>query len=104
MQFDIIERDIKVIHNGSPNGLDVEKFINFTSDEDSTRAELNIDKKDFIFGFIGRIVSDKGINELVSAFNKLPQKNIKLVLVGRYEELLDPLKTETLNIIKITLI
>lgn len=104
VQFDIIERDIKVIHNGSPNGLDVEKFINFTSDEDSTRAELNIDKKDFIFGFIGRIVSDKGINELVSAFNKLPQKNIKLVLVGRYEELLDPLKTETLNIIKITLI
>lgn len=100
VQFDIIERDIKVIHNGSPNGLDVEKFINFTSDEDSTRAELNIDKKDFIFGFIGRIVSDKGINELVSAFNKLPQKNIKLVLVGRYEELLDPLKTETLNIIK----
>lgn len=30
----------------------------------------------------------------------MPQKNIKLVLVGRYEELLDPLKTETLNIIK----
>jgi glycosyltransferase involved in cell wall biosynthesis len=47
-------------------------------------------------------VGDKGINELVAAFEKLSSKNkkVKLLLVGPFEEKLDPLKEKTTLIIK----
>ena len=68
----------------------------------------------FTFLFVGRIVGDKGINELVTAFErfltqiqitnyKLPApdgpKRVKLVLVGTYEEELDPVAPETRQMI-----
>lgn len=48
---------------------------------------------------MGRIVGDKGINELVEAFEKLHQKytRTQLVLIGEYEANLDPLKQETVK-------
>tara|TARA_R110002033_G_scaffold12829_1_gene38834 strand:+ start:805 stop:1377 length:573 start_codon:yes stop_codon:yes gene_type:complete len=65
------------------------------------RERLNIDENDFVFVFMGRLVGDKGINELVLAFDRLckEHKGIKLLLVGTYENELDPLKPEVLDII-----
>lgn len=61
-------------------------------------------RKDCICTFItvGRLVSDKGINELVEAFVKLNKENddTRLILVGGYEENLDPLKIETHKLIE----
>jgi glycosyltransferase involved in cell wall biosynthesis len=39
------------------------------------------------FIFIGRLVGDKGINELLRAFKKksIEIKNVKLLLVGTFE-------------------
>lgn len=56
----------------------------------------------FTFIFVGRIVGDKGVNELVEAFTQLHEKyeNTKLVLVGPYEEHLDPVSELTQNRIK----
>lgn len=96
----ITKKSIKVILNGSPNGIDVDKFINYKPDCQNTKKDLNISRNDFVFGYVGRLVADKGINELVHAFNMLEQKNVKLVMVGRYEHELDPLTQETLDIIK----
>jgi glycosyltransferase involved in cell wall biosynthesis len=50
---------------------------------------------------VGRLVNDKGINELVKAFDKICQEFdfVKLLLVGSKEEDLDPLSTETISII-----
>lgn len=47
--------------------------------------------------FVGRIVGDKGINELVEAFTQLHEKyeNTKLVLVGPFEKELDPVSELT---------
>ena len=49
--------------------------------------------------FVGRIVRDKGINELVSAFDRLhsQHKDIRLVLVGPREDDLDPILPDTLE-------
>ena len=57
------------------------------------RTNLGIKKIDFVFIFVGRIVSDKGINELIEAFDRfcLVEKDIKLLLVGPFEDKLDPL-------------
>ena len=62
---------------------------------------MNIDSDDFVFIFVGRLVTDKGINELISAFDDISHRNrkVKLLLVGNRESELDPLKKETLEII-----
>ena len=93
---------LKVIANGSSNGIDVNHFsVENISEETKTtlREELNIIEDDIVFVFVGRLVTDKGINELISAFKKLSadHQNIKLLLVGTFESELDPLQDSTLN-------
>lgn len=96
---------IKVIGNGSSNGINVERFDPACiSHEDSTRLKksLDISDNDFVYLFVGRLVGDKGVNELVSVFKELSVKyhDAKLLLVGPEEAALDPLQHETLEEIK----
>lgn len=100
LQDELTGKKVSVIHHGSANGMPVEEFLAENHDDSAVRESYDITKQDFVFGFVGRLVADKGINELVHAFNMLEQKNVKLVMVGRYEHELDPLTQETLNIIK----
>ena len=100
------ETKLKVIANGSSNGIDT-AYFNPTYDDIldnklKLRADLNIKKEDFVFVFMGRLVADKGINELITAFDSLcnAYTAIKLLLVGTYENELDPLHPKTLEIIK----
>lgn len=91
---------MKVLGNGSSNGIDTEYFnpdIFSESDKDNFRLKLGINKNDFVFIFIGRIVKDKGINELVAAYKKLCNDigNIKLILLGTFENDLNPIKKES---------
>ena len=95
-----IEGKLKVIANGSSNGIDTSHFnpLLFNVKEKKVlKDKLNIVESDFVFVFVGRIVGDKGINELVSAFDKLcyVKNDIKLLLVGPYENKLDPLNRKT---------
>lgn len=94
---------LKVIGNGSTNGIDVNHFdpaLFTTESKEKLKKELNIAADDFVFVFVGRLVKDKGINELVSAFKNvksLKLKKIKLLLVGPLEQDLDPLSQEVLD-------
>lgn len=96
---------IKVLGNGSTNGIDLKQFDvnheNLKSKSDY-RKEFSISDDDFVFLFVGRIVSDKGINELVHAFSKLenPTNRYKLFLVGPSEEDLNPLLPKTIKSIQ----
>lgn len=96
----LTKKPVRVIHNGSANGLNINEFTNNGYNLKVIREEYGISENDFVFGFVGRLVKDKGIEELVGAFNQLEQKDIKLILVGKYEPDLDPLSQETLQIIK----
>ena len=78
-----------VINKGSSNGVNLELF-----DKSKIKKESIIEFKqklglndNFIYGFVGRIVDRKGINELVVAFNELYQldKKNRLLLVGPFE-------------------
>lgn len=96
---------LKVLANGSSNGIDTNYFngdIITLLEIKSLKNKLGIETNDFVFIFVGRLVADKGINELVLAFQMLQQQyvNIKLLLVGDYENELDPLFPETLEFIK----
>lgn len=95
---------LKVIGNGSSNGIDTTYFDPVLFDQtqtESIRKSLNINENDFVFIFVGRLVTDKGINELVKAFDEICQykKDVKLLLVGPKEEELDPLSIETESIL-----
>lgn len=85
---------VNVIGNGSSNGIDSNYFMpkHFKNQASKIKENLNINPNDFIFLYIGRIVNDKGVNELISSFEQilLKQKNVKLLLVGDYEEERDP--------------
>ena len=96
------KKKLKILGNGSSNGIDTTYFSpNQVSGNEKLqlRKELNINKNDFVFVFVGRLVSDKGINELVTAFIKLSNDYhyLKLLLVGPLESSLDPLVPNTLN-------
>lgn len=93
---------LKVIGNGSSNGIDT-LFFHPEIIPVSVKTELiekwGITTTDFVFIFVGRLVKDKGINELVTAFTRLNIKhqNTKLLLVGPFENYLDPLFPETVQ-------
>ncbi|GFZ85297.1 glycosyl transferase [Aquaticitalea lipolytica] len=96
---------LKVIGKGSSNGIDVAHYDSkLVSEQTKTdlKKELHISDTDVVFIFIGRMVKDKGLNELVSAFDKLSKsnKNYKLILVGPHENHLDPLLPETEKLIE----
>ena len=94
------EDKLGVIGIGSSNGIDTSYFNPklFSNDEkNKLKSELGIEKNDFVFIFVGRLVTDKGINELVEAFNELCSglRGIKLLLVGPFEDEIDPLSEKT---------
>ncbi|MCF7568632.1 glycosyltransferase family 4 protein [Sabulilitoribacter arenilitoris] len=97
---------LKVIANGSSNGIDTSHFnpkvINDDAKKRKLKESLTINEDDFVFVYVGRLVSDKGVNELLSAYNKLSneKEKIKLLLVGGYENELDPLLPKSMEIIK----
>lgn len=81
---------IAVVGHGSANGVDTERFnpARFTETRDSIRSELNIPKDSVLFGSMAPLVGDKGINELVSAFDELAKRrpNIFLLIIGGERE------------------
>ena len=90
---------MKIIANGSSNGIDTSYFDSERISEKQREeflTRLIIQKKDFVFIFVGRLVGDKGINELIDAFARIKDSNVKLLLVGGLESDLDPLKSETI--------
>ncbi len=96
---------LKVLANGSSNGIDTSYFspdLFPIAVKEQYRKELQIASDDFVFIFVGRLVTDKGINEMVTAFEKIQDhfSNTKLLLVGDYESELDPLLPETLECIQ----
>ncbi len=76
-----------VIWNGSACGVNLQKFdISQKSDyRKAIRSQYQIPEDAFVYGFVGRITRDKGINELLSAFKQLSPENSYLMLVGREE-------------------
>ncbi|OOV29271.1 glycosyltransferase family 1 protein [Flavobacterium sp. LM5] len=132
ISYRITSKPLKVLANGNVNGIDTHFFSKEPlplKEQVSLQHELGITDHDFVFVFVGRLVRDKGISELVSAFIKLKKErskkendefkgehqsenlfkeavnsktkfqNIKLLLVGPFESELDPLEQKTLKAI-----
>ena len=97
LSYSITNKPLKILANGNVNGVDLEYFnVNKVSEETKRilKKELEINDADFVYLFVGLLVKDKGINELVTAFVTIKDINAKLLLVGPFEEDLDPLLPE----------
>jgi glycosyltransferase involved in cell wall biosynthesis len=94
----ITKKPLKVLGYGNVRGIDLNRF---SYRPDVVLLANSIKKESvFTFVFVGRIVKDKGINELCKAFDKLSCISLmRLILIGRYEDSLDPISNETREII-----
>ena len=80
-----------ILKKGTCNGVDaMDRFNPQTYSENSVsnlRNKLNINSEDFVIGYVGRLVHDKGIDELLEAWQNIRvSSNIKLLLVGPFED------------------
>jgi glycosyltransferase involved in cell wall biosynthesis len=100
----LTDKEVTVIGDGSINGIDGEFFQDTFLDSKklALRANLNIKRDDFVLLFVGRVVRDKGINELIEAFAIVNKryKNIKLIIVGDFEEHLNPIDKQSMELMK----
>lgn len=90
INYRITLKPLHVIANGNVNGIDLVHYNR--TPEVMALAQSYISTNVFTFCFVGRMVKDKGINELVHVFIKLCQRynNIRLFLIGPFEKKLDP--------------
>lgn len=97
------EEKISVVGIGGTIGVNLKECDSF--DHMKVKYELrkkyNIPNQAFLYGYVGRINTDKGINELIEAFIELQKKydNIYLILIGMFDNA-NPIKKENLEIIK----
>ncbi len=93
----ITRKPLKVLGHGNVKGIDLDLF----SRNDDVMHKAKILKKSgvFTFVFVGRLLGDKGINELISAFDMLEKDYpyVRIILVGPDEQKLDPLTAYTNN-------
>ena len=94
VNYNITSKPLHIIANGNVNGIDLEYFDK--TPEVVEKACSYKKEGTFTFCFVGRMVRDKGINELVHSFLRLYQKDerVRLLLVGPFEKELDPVLPE----------
>ena len=93
----ITRKPLQVLGYGNVRGVDMDYYSRRPEVEE--RADAIRNENRFSFLFVGRIVRDKGINELVSAFSRLNVEypRARLFLVGEFENKLDPIGHSTKN-------
>ena len=100
---------VKVIGKGSSNGIDAGVFTRSQELVESARAirrQHGIGENDIVFSFVGRVVRDKGVVELVESFKALndrapeAKRKVFLIIVGPFEEELDPLPEEVVKVLR----
>ena len=101
----VSESKLSVIAKGSSNGINLKRFSANSLDQaklQQIKDHLNFNTEFTYLLSVGRIVNDKGIDELLKVFSEIYNENnkLRLVLLGSFEEELDPVSTETKNILK----
>lgn len=96
----ITSKPLKVLGYGNVKGIDMTRFSRREPVMKTAESLRNPDI--FTFLFVGRIVRDKGINELVAAFKRLNEEfpKTRLWIVGSFEDNLDPVSTMTKSTIE----
>lgn len=95
VKYHITSKPMNVLGYGNIRGVDMD-YYKRTEDVSRCASSIRVNSL-FTFLYVGRIVKDKGINELISAFTRLNDEfpHTRLLLVGEYEDNLDPISSES---------
>lgn len=98
INYHITKKPLKVLGHGNVRGIDLRHYDPSLPEVQAAAAKIR-KPGIFTFIFVGRLVRDKGINELVEAFGQLNKEypGTRLLLVGRQEPELDPLESATIE-------
>jgi glycosyltransferase involved in cell wall biosynthesis len=100
----LTRKPVEVLGDGSCNGIDGTFFSDRWSagEKAAMRAELGLPADAFVFVFVGRIVRDKGIRELVGAFTRIHREfpATRLLVVGPDESHLDPISAADAEVLR----
>ena len=91
----ITRKPLRLLGHGNLRGIDGAHYSR-TPEVMAQAGHLRTPQLTFLF--VGRLVRDKGIDELVRAFHGIDSPDIRLVMVGRQEPELDPLSADVLRI------
>ena len=96
----VTRKEVKVLGHGNVRGIDL-SYYDRTPEVMELAETLKVPGV-FTFLFVGRAVRDKGLEELVRAFRELclTHSAIRLVLVGPFEDDVDPVSGETRDYIQ----
>lgn len=96
LDYGITSKNLKVLGFGNVRGVDMHFYSR--RKEILDMAEALRDANCFTFLFVGRVLGDKGINELCEAFDRLSKayQQVRLLLVGPREDELDPVSEHAL--------
>jgi len=100
-QYGITRKPMRVLGYGNVRGIDLTHFDPAAEEvrrgRERIEREVFAGERKFTFVFVGRVVSSKGVNELVKAFRRLcdERRKSRLVLVGAFEDTLDPVSAST---------
>ena len=99
LDYGITRKPLSVLGFGNVRGVDMH-YYNRRPEVMEKAAALRDDSR-MTFLYVGRIVRDKGVNELCEAFDKLSKEypQTRLLLVGWREDGLDPVSDKTLALI-----
>lgn len=104
LRYRITNKPLKVLAHGNISGVDTGYFaLQQVPDEQkrALRSNLGLREDDVVFIFVGRLVADKGLREIVDAFTRLAEKQLqtRLILVGPTETA-DPIDHTTADLMK----
>ena len=95
VRFKITKKQMSVIGHGNIAGVDLRYFApkvwKAFSEKENFKISLGIEKKAFVFIFVGRLNRDKGLDELAQAFDAMPAR-CHLLMVGELDDSAPPQK------------
>ena len=99
------ESKLQVIGHGSSNGVNLRRYSPSAIREEQLEAikkQVGYDPQYRYLLNMGRIVRDKGIDEVLKTFRTLQAEDpsLKLIVLGAFEDDLDPISDEARNILQ----
>lgn len=99
------EKKLQVIGQGSSNGVDLNRYSTISLKQEKMneiKKLLNYDERLCYLLNMGRIVKDKGVDEVFKAFKVVYEENpnLRLIVVGAFEDDLDPISDEAKETLK----
>lgn len=97
-------KKLEVIGKGSSNGVNLLRYSTSAIKRDKldeVKQKIKFEERLTYFLSVGRIVHDKGMDELLEAFIHIYQDNsdTRLILVGSFEDEVDPVSSKTRELI-----